>query len=87
VASDLVKRTWQHREHLAEGFTKRYDVTMLVWYEDCESMESVILREKQIKKWNRQWKVDMIERSNPRWRDLFDDIVGLDSRLRRNDKS
>jgi putative endonuclease len=76
VTSDLVQRVWQHKEHVVAGFTKRYDVTRLVWYEMHGSMESVILREKQVKKWNREWKVDLIERENPRWLDLYPGIVG-----------
>ena len=76
VTSNLVARTWQHREHVVEGFTKRYDVTMLVWYELHGTMESAILREKQLKKWNREWKLRLVQESNPEWRDLWDDIVG-----------
>ena len=76
VTSDLVSRTWQHREHLADGFTKKHAVTKLVWYELHESMESAITREKQIKKWNRAWKIRMIEERNPYWNDLWADILG-----------
>ena len=76
VTSNLVARTWQHREHLVEGFTKRYDVTMLAWYELHGTMEPAILREKQLKKWNREWKLRLVQESNPEWRDLWDDIVG-----------
>jgi putative endonuclease len=76
VTSDLVARTWQHREHIVDGFTKRYNVTILVWYELHGSMDAAILREKQIKKWNRAWKLRLIQESNPRWNDLWSDIVG-----------
>lgn len=76
VTSDLVARTWQHREHVVDGFTKRYNVTILVWYELHGSMDAAILREKQIKKWNRAWKLRLIQESNPRWNDLWPDIVG-----------
>ena len=76
VTSNLVARTWQHREHLVDGFTKRYDVTMLAWYELHGTMESAILREKQLKKWNREWKLRLVQESNPEWRDLWGDIVG-----------
>ena len=76
VTSNLIARTWQHREHVVEGFTKRYDVTMLVWYELHGTMESAILREKQLKKWNREWKLRLVQESNPEWRDLWEDIVG-----------
>ena len=76
VTSDLVARTWQHREHVVDGFTKRYSVTMLVWYELHGTMDSAILREKQLKKWNREWKLRLVGEFNPEWRDLWDDIVG-----------
>jgi len=89
VTSDLVGRTWQHREHVVDGFTKRYGVGTLVWYELHPTMEGAILREKQIKKWNRNWKLRLIQEGNPRWRDLWPDIIGrspgMDSRLRGND--
>ena len=64
VTSDLVQRIYQHREHLIEGFTSRYNVTMLVWYELHPTMESAITREKQLKKWNRAWKLQLIEENN-----------------------
>jgi putative endonuclease len=90
VTSNLIARTWQHREHLAQGFTKQYDVTVLVWYELCDSMDAAIQREKQVKKWNRQWKINMIERGNPGWRDLWPEINGaaapMDPRLRGDDE-
>lgn len=76
VTSDLVARTWQHREHVVDGFTKRYNVTTLVWYELHGSMDAAILREKQIKKWNRAWKLRLIQECNPRWNDLWSEIVG-----------
>lgn len=76
VTSDLVGRIWQHREHTVEGFTQRYDVTRLVWYELAESMESAIQREKRIKKWKREWKMRLIEERNPTWKDLWPEIVG-----------
>ena len=76
VTSNLVARTWQHREHLFEGFSKRYNMTMLAWYEMHGTMESAILREKQLKKWNREWKLRLVQEFNPEWRDLWDDIVG-----------
>ncbi len=76
VTSDLVVRTWQHREHVVEGFTSRYNVNMLVWYELHGTMESAILREKQLKKWNRAWKLRLIQENNPRWMDLWDSIIG-----------
>jgi putative endonuclease len=76
VTSDLVARTWQHREHVVDGFTKRYGVTNLVWYELHETMDAAITREKCIKKWNRQWKVRLIEEMNPHWEDLWPTLVG-----------
>jgi putative endonuclease len=76
VTSNLLARTWQHREHLVDGFTHRYNVTMLVWYELHATMDTAIAREKQLKKWNRAWKLRLIQEINPRWRDLWDDIVG-----------
>ncbi|WP_301673199.1 GIY-YIG nuclease family protein [Neisseria blantyrii] len=75
VTSDLVQRIYQHREHLVEGFTSRYNVTMLVWYEPHPTMESAISREKQLKKWNRAWKLQLIEENNVSWRDLWFDII------------
>ena len=72
VTSNLPQRIWQHREGLVEGFTKRYSVKMLVWYEMHESMESAIMREKALKKWRRGWKLELIEQSNAQWRDLWD---------------
>ncbi|MFO1473428.1 MAG: GIY-YIG nuclease family protein [Lysobacterales bacterium] len=76
VTSDLIARIWQHREHVVEGFTNRYGVVRLVWYEQHGSMESAILREKQLKKWNREWKIRLIETMNPDWKDLWPSIIG-----------
>ena len=75
VTSDLPKRVWQHKQGLIEGFTKRHGVKTLVWYEQTESIESAIAREKQIKKWNRDWKIELIESSNPQWKDLCEEIA------------
>jgi putative endonuclease len=75
VTADLPRRSWEHREGVADGFTKRYGVKTLVYYELHGSMEAAILREKQIKEWKRAWKVRLIESLNPSWRDLFDDIA------------
>ena len=75
VTSDLIGRTWQHREHVVDGFTKRYGVTRLVWYELHDTMETAIAREKQIKKWNRIWKIRLIEETNPYWNDLWMSIL------------
>ena len=74
VTSDLVKRIWQHKNDLIDGFTKKYQVHCLVYYEILSDMNEAIKREKQIKKWNRQWKLTLIEKDNPIWKDLYDDI-------------
>jgi putative endonuclease len=75
VTSELVKRVYEHKHDLANGFTKKYGVHQLVYFELAEDMLSAISREKQIKKWNREWKVALIERANPEWRDLYPEIV------------
>ncbi len=74
VTSDLARRIYEHKSDIVEGFTRKYRVHKLVWYERHESIEEAIIREKQIKKWNRKWKLEMIERENPEWRDLYDEI-------------
>ena len=74
VTSDLKKRVWQHREKLVEGFTKRYNVVKLVYYEACPDMPSAIAREKQLKGGPRQKKIDLVNSLNPDWRDLYDEI-------------
>jgi len=76
VTSNLVQRVWQHKEGLVDGFTKEYDVKDLVWYEQHDNAESAIRREKQVKKWDREWKVRMLEEQNPYWNDLYPQIVG-----------
>jgi putative endonuclease len=87
VTSDLIKRVWQHRNHLVAGFTSQYNIDLLVWFEQHETMLSAIAREKAIKKWNRAWKLRLIEEQNPEWKDLWPTITEekLDSRLRGND--
>jgi len=75
VTSDLVKRVWEHKNDLVEGFTKRYGVHTLIWYEPHGTMISAIGREKAIKEWKRRWKLELIERSNPEWRDLYADLL------------
>ena len=75
VTSNLLQRTWQHREHVVDGFTARYGVNRLVWYELHESMESAIAREKRIKAGNRARKIALIEAGNPEWNDLFPEVV------------
>ena len=75
VTSDLLTRAWEHRSDLLEGFTKRYGVHRLVYYEFHEDMPAAIRREKQMKKWERAWKLALIERHNPGWRDLWEEIL------------
>jgi putative endonuclease len=74
VTSNLITRTDQHRRSLVPGFTQDYGVRTLVWFEQHATMEHAIIREKRIKKWNRAWKLELIERDNPDWRDLAPDI-------------
>ena len=75
VTSDIVKRVWEHRTHAVEGFTRKYGVTMLVWYEWHGNMDSAIRREKAIKNWKRAWKLRAIEKTNPQWRDLYPELL------------
>jgi putative endonuclease len=72
VTSDLRKRIYQHRNDLFEGFTKKYGVHDLVYFEATNDVNSAILREKQLKRWKRKWKIDLIEKTNPQWHDLYD---------------
>ena len=76
VTSDLVKRVYEHKQGIVDGFTKKYDIHQLVWYEYHAAISEAILRERQIKKWKRAWKIELIEKNNPLWRDLYDDIIG-----------
>jgi putative endonuclease len=76
VTSNLVQRAWQHREGIVDGFTHRYGVRTLVWFELHASMQSAIAREKPLKKWRRAWKLDLIERRNPTWKSLWPEIAG-----------
>jgi len=75
VTKDLVRRTYQHREKLLPGFSSRYDIRRLVWFEIYDNPVNAIEREKEIKKWRRVWKVELIEKDNPDWRDLYSEIV------------
>lgn len=76
VTSDLIQRVWQHKEGLADGFTKKHNVKILVWYQQHETMESAIIKEKTMKKWLREWKLKTIEQTNPDWNDLWYEIIG-----------
>ena len=75
VTTDLVKRVYEHKNDLADGFTKKYQVHMLVYFEMHSDIRAAITREKQLKKWNRSWKIELIEKANPQWRDLYDGIL------------
>jgi putative endonuclease len=75
VTSDIVKRIWEHKNDAVEGFTEKYGVHRLVWFEQHETMESAIQREKTLKKWRRDWKLNLIESINPEWRDLYVDLI------------
>ena len=75
VTSDLIKRVWEHKHKVVEGFTERYDVNKLVYYEQFPDVEHAIRREKRFKKYNRKWKTDLIEKVNPGWEDLYEDLI------------
>ena len=75
MTDDLVKRIWMHKNEVLPGFTKQHGVKILVWYEAHESRESAFHRERQIKRWNRIWKLELIEKTNPAWRDLYHEIA------------
>ena len=75
VTSNLIKRVYEHKNDLVEGFTKRLHVHNLVYYETSEDVNSAIAREKQLKRWKRKWKIELIERENPEWRDLYYELL------------
>ncbi len=75
VTDDVVRRVWEHKSGVVDGFTKRYHVHRLIYAEFHETMPDAIVREKQIKKWRRAWKLELIERGNPHWRDLYEEIA------------
>ncbi len=74
VTSNLIKRIWEHKNNLAEGFTRKYHIHRLVWYEIHQDMMAAITRERQLKKWRRAWKITLIEKNNPEWLDLYADL-------------
>ena len=76
VTSNLPRRVYEHKNNLIKGFTERYGVHKLVYYEQTENNISAIEREKRIKKWNRNWKIELIEKNNPEWRDLYGELLG-----------
>ncbi len=75
VSSDLIQRAWQHKNNLVKGFTSTHGIHRLVYYEQCSDSISAITREKLLKRWNRSWKVELIEESNPMWKDLYFEII------------
>lgn len=75
VTSDLIGRIWQHKNDLVEGFSKKYQLHLLVYFEPVETMLAAITREKQLKKWNRSWKIELIETNNSVWRDLYAELT------------
>ncbi len=75
VTSDLIKRIYEHKNEVVEGFSKKYGVHRLVYYENAQNAETALLREKQLKKWNRAWKLRLIEEQNPEWDDLFEKLI------------
>jgi len=76
VTSNLIKRMYEYQNDLVEGFSKKYQTHRLVWFEPHENAESAIMREKQLKKWNRTWKIRLIEKENPNWTDLSSSLLG-----------
>src|SRR5262245_34020755 len=74
VTANLAKRIWEHRNHVMKGFATEYGLNRLVWYDSFETMLAAIDREEQLRKWNRQWKIDLINERNPEWRDLWDEV-------------
>ena len=76
VTNNLIRRVYEHKNELMPSFTEKYGIHTLVYYEVTENIESAIVREKRLKKWNRDWKIQLIEKKNPQWNDLYDEIVG-----------
>ncbi len=75
VTDDLIERVYEHKNNLIDGFTKKYNVYQLVYYETTNDIHSAISREKQLKKWDRKWKLELIEKENPKWKDLYYDLI------------
>lgn len=75
ITSNLIKRIWEHKHKVVEGFTKKYSVDKLVYFEQYLDPENAIKREKRLKKYNRRWKLELIEKENPQWKDLYEDLV------------
>jgi putative endonuclease len=76
VSNDIMRRTWEHKSDLVAGFTKKYGVHILVWYEMYNDIDAAIAREKRMKRWNRDWKIALIEKANSGWNDLYDRLLG-----------
>ena len=76
MTNNLIKRVYEHKNNLADGFTKKYDVHNLVYYELFNDVNEAIKREKRVKKWKRQWKLRLIDKMNPDWKDLYDELIG-----------
>ncbi|HPP11025.1 MAG TPA: GIY-YIG nuclease family protein [Defluviitoga tunisiensis] len=75
ITNDIVRRVYEHKNNFIDGFTSKYGIHNLVYYEQFDNIESAIQREKQLKKWNRKWKIELIERVNPNWKDLYEDLM------------
>ena len=76
ITNNLIRRVFEHKNHLVKSFTCRYNLEMLVWFEQTEDINSAIAREKQLKNWHRQWKIELIQVQNPNWQDLYESILG-----------
>ncbi|MFA5175607.1 MAG: GIY-YIG nuclease family protein [Patescibacteria group bacterium] len=77
ITNNLIRRIYEHKNNLVEGFTKKYNVHNLVFYEQYDNINDAISREKQMKKWNRKWKIELIEKDNPNWRDLYEELYPI----------
>jgi putative endonuclease len=75
VTNNLIKRVYEHKNNLADGFTKKYGIHLLVYFEIAEDITSAIKREKQLKEWRRAWKIQLIEKTNPQWKDLYETLL------------
>ena len=75
ITSDLIKRVWEHKNKFVDGFTKKYNINKLIYYEQYSDPENAIKREKRLKKYNRKWKLTLIEKANPQWKDLYEEVT------------
>jgi putative endonuclease len=75
--NDLIRRIYEHKNDFVKGFTKKYGIHKLVFYEQCDDYDAALQREKQLKEWKRKWKLDLIEKANPLWQDLYDELLKL----------